>query len=178
MTRVRLGRQRAPSFVRRRYSGRCARPALAPLVPAGAADRPDTISLMTGSSPEGISAGPGTTFFAGARANGAIYVGDVRERTVRQLVPGRAGEVAVGLLYDAATQRIWVAGGSTGDITAYDSRTGAQLFTVNSGAGRFLNDVAITRDAVYVTDSRNNQSSSCRSAEARACGQRARLHAS
>ncbi len=76
---------------------------------------------------------------------------------MRQLVPGRAGEVAVGLLYDAATQRIWVAGGSTGDITAYDSRTGAQLFTVNSGAGRFLNFVAITRDAVYVTDLRNNQ---------------------
>jgi hypothetical protein len=130
---------------------------LAPLSPAGAADRPDTISLVTGSSPEGISAGPGTTFFAGARADGAVYVGDVREGTVRQLVAGRAGEVAVGLLYDAATKRIWVAGGPTGDITAYDSRTGAQLFTVNTGTGRFLNDVAITRDAVYVTDSTKNQ---------------------
>jgi hypothetical protein len=130
---------------------------LAPISPAGAADRPDTISLVTGSSPEGISAGPGTTFFAGARADGAVYVGDVREGTVRQLVAGRQGEVAVGLLYDAATKRIWVAGGATGDITAYDSRTGAQLFTVNAGTGRFLNDVAITRDAVYVTDSRTNQ---------------------
>ncbi len=130
---------------------------LAPLSPAGAADRPDTISLVTGSSPEGISAGPGTTFFAGARADGAVYVGDVREGTVRQLVAGRPGEVAVGLLYDAATKRIWVAGGATGDITAYDSRTGAQLFTVNTGTGRFLNDVAITRDAVYVTDSTKNQ---------------------
>jgi streptogramin lyase len=131
--------------------------AVTPLSAAGAADRPDTISLVTGSSPEGISAGPGTTFFAGARADGAVYVGDVREGTVRQLVAGRAGEVAVGLLYDAATKRIWVAGGGTGDITAYDSRTGAPLFTVYTGPGRFLNDVAITRDAVYVTDSTKNQ---------------------
>ena len=130
---------------------------LAPLSPAGAADRPDTISLVTGSSPEGISAGPGTTFFAGSREDGAVYVGDVRRATVRQLVPGREGEIAVGLLYDAATKRIWVAGGTTGDITAYDSRTGAELFTVNTGTGRFLNDVAIKRDAVYVTDSTKNQ---------------------
>ena len=131
--------------------------ALAPLSPVGAADRPDTISLVTGSSPEGIAAGPGTTFFAGARADGAVYVGDVRQGTVRPLVAGRTGEVAVGLAYDAATKRIWVAGGATGDITAYDSRTGALLYTVNAGTGRFLNDVAITRDAVYVTDSRRNE---------------------
>ena len=131
--------------------------ALAPLSPVGAADRPDTISLVTGSSPEGIAAGPGTTFFAGARADGAVYVGDARQGTVRPLVAGRTGEVAVGLAYDAATKRIWVAGGATGDITAYDSRTGALLYTVNAGTGRFLNDVAITRDAVYVTDSRRNE---------------------
>jgi len=131
--------------------------ALTPVSAVGAADRPDTISLVTGSSPEGISAGPGTTFFAGARADGAVYVGDARTGTVRTLVPGRTGEVAVGLLHDAATKRIWVAGGATGDITAYDSRTGAQLFTVDTGSGRFLNDVAITRDAVYVTDSTKGQ---------------------
>ena len=131
--------------------------AVTPLSPVAADQRPDTISLVTGSSPEGISAGPGTTFFAGARADGAVYVGDVREGTVQPLVAGRPGEVAVGLLYDAATKRIWVAGGATGDITAYDSRTGALLYTVNTGTGRFLNDVAITRDAVYVTDSTKGQ---------------------
>jgi hypothetical protein len=92
---------------------------------------PDTISLVTGSSPEGISAGPGTTFFAGSRADGAVYVGDVRTGTVRQLVAGRQGAVAVGLLYDAATKRIWVAGGATGTVTAYDSRTGEQLFAAD-----------------------------------------------
>lgn len=127
--------------------------ALTPLTPASAAERPATIDLVTGSAPEGISAGPGTTFFAGARNGGAIYVGDVRDDAVRLLVPGSDGAVAVGLLYDPATKRIWVAGGATGTITAYDSRTGERLFTADTGAGRFLNDVAITRDAVYVTDS-------------------------
>jgi len=133
--------------------------ALAPLTPVAAADRPDTISLVTGSSPEGITAGPGTTFFAGARADGAVYAGDVRRRTVRELVPGQAGAVAVGLLYDAATKRIWVAGGTTGTVTAYDSRTGRLLFSADVDTNTdptdnpFLNDVAITRDAVHVTDS-------------------------
>lgn len=133
--------------------------ALTPLAPVGAAERPDTISLVTGSSPEGIAAGPGTTFFAGARAGGAVYVGDVRDGSLRTLVPGDGG-IAVGLLYDAATKRIWVAGGTTGTITAYDARTGEQLYRVDTdtdGTSRFLNDVAVTRDAVYVTDSRNAQ---------------------
>ena len=125
------------------------------VAPAAAAPRsvPDTIPLVTGSMPEGISAGPRATFFAGARSDGAVYVGNTRNGVVRTLVPGRQGEVAVGLLYDEATRRLWVAGGATGDVTAYDARTGRTLFTVNTGAGRFLNDVAITRDAVYVTDS-------------------------
>jgi DNA-binding beta-propeller fold protein YncE len=83
----------------------------------------------------------------------------VRRRTVRQLVPGQEGAVAVGLLYDAATKRIWVAGGNTGTVTAYDSRTGELLFSADVDTDTdptdnpFLNDVAITRDAVYVTDS-------------------------
>ena len=126
--------------------------------PAAAAPRyPDTIPLVTGSMPEGISAGPRDTFFAGARSDGAVYVGNTKNGQLRTLVPGQPGEIAVGLLYDAATQRLWVAGGSTGDVTAYDARSGRLLFTVNTGAGRFLNDVAITRDAVYVTDSTRAQ---------------------
>jgi hypothetical protein len=131
--------------------------ALTPLVPAHAGDRSDgrdTIALVTGSQPEGISAGPGDTFFAGARNGGAVYVGDVETGRLRTLVPTRSGEVAVGLLYDASTRRLWVAGGSTGDVTAYDARTGRVLFTAYTGSGRFLNDVAVTKGAVYVTDSR------------------------
>ncbi len=140
--------------------------ALAPLSPAAAArgDRlPQTLPLVTGQSPEGISAGPGRTVFTGARSDGALYVSDTRDGSRRQLVAGRTGEVAVGLLYDARTNRIWVAGGGTGDITAYDATSGARLYEVDTrgvgriaAGGRFLNDVAITEDAVYVTDSRTS----------------------
>lgn len=114
---------------------------------------PDRIELVTGSQPEGIAAGPGTTFFAGARSDGAVYVGDVRTGDVELLVPGDGQGPAVGMLYDERSGLLWVAGGNGGDITAYDAETGAEVFrAVIEGAG-FLNDVAITRDAVYVTDS-------------------------
>lgn len=130
-----------------------------PVTPAAAErkDRSEVIPLVTGSMPEGISAGPRDTFFAGARSDGAVYVGNTRNGKLRTLVPGRTGEVAVGLLYDAASARLWVAGGSTGDVTAYDARSGRELFTAELGPGRFLNDVAITPRAVYVTDSTRNQ---------------------
>lgn len=133
--------------------------ALTPLSAVSAApkQRPSTIPLVTGSLPEGISAGPGSTFYAGARADGAVYVGNAKNGKLRTLVPGEEGEVAVGLLYDEATKRLWVAGGGTGDITAYDARSGRVLYTANLGTDRFLNDVAVTDDAVYVTDSTRAQ---------------------
>lgn len=126
--------------------------ALAPFSSASAAPRPDVLPLSPITSPEGISAGPGTTFFVGDRQGGDVYVGDVRGGSLRTLVEGRDGGIAVGLLHDPATKRVWVAGGTTGLISAYDARTGEELFRAQTD-GRFLNDVAITRDAVYVTDS-------------------------
>ena len=125
--------------------------------PAGAGPRayPTTIDLPTGSMPEGIAAGPGDTFYAGARSDGAVYIGDAGTGTVRRLVKGD-GEPAVGMQLDAVTGRLWVAGGTGGDVTAYDARTGRQLFRADLGSGLFLNDVTVTPEAVYVTDSRSN----------------------
>lgn len=60
--------------------------AVAPLSPLAADQRPDRIALATGRLPEGIAAGPGTTFFVGARSDGDVYVGDVRRDTVTGLV--------------------------------------------------------------------------------------------
>ena len=106
-----------------------------PLSPASADPRPGTLSLAPVTSPEGISGGPGTTFFVGDRAGGDVYVGDARGGTLRTLVEGREGAVAVGLLYDPATKRVWVAGGNTGVITAYDAKTGERLFSATTEAG-------------------------------------------
>lgn len=119
---------------------------------------PETIALPAGSQPEGITSGPGTTFYAGARTDGAIVRGDVRTGRSSVLVPGAPGAVAVGMQYDRSSGRLWVAGGATGTVTAYDADTGEQLgrWVVPPAAGAegiFLNDVAVTRWGVYVTDS-------------------------
>ncbi len=56
-----------------------------------------------------------------------------------------------------------MAGGATGTVTAYDSRTGRLLFSADADTDTdatndpFLNDVVETRDAVYVTDSRRGR---------------------
>ena len=130
---------------------------LAPLSLATAHPRPDRIALETGSLPEGIAAGPGTTFFVGARSDGDIYVGDVREDTVTRLVDSSAPAAAVGMYYDDRSGLLWVAGGGplggrgTGTVTAYDGAR--QVFSTTVAGAGFLNDVVVTRDAVYVTDS-------------------------
>lgn len=129
-------------------------PAVATAAPAAGAAFPDRIELPDGFAPEGITSGRGTTFYVGSLAGGAIYRGDVRTGQGSVLVPASEGTVAVGVDYDASTDRLWVAGGPTGQVRAYDATSGRLLVTysVNAPTG-FLNDVTVTRDAVYVTDS-------------------------
>ena len=114
---------------------------------------PETIALPTGSLPEGIAQGCGTTFYAGSRADGSIVVGDLRTGSTRQLVAGVSGRVAVGMSYEARADRLWVAGGATGAVTAYDGSTGQELGRWVVPGSDFLNDVEVTREGVYVTDS-------------------------
>lgn len=132
--------------------------AVTPLSPLAADQRPEQITLETGSEPEGIAAGRGTTFYVGARSDGDIYLGDVRRSTVTRLVDETTpGAAAVGMFYDTRSRLLWVAGGGPragrglGTVTAYAGSREVFSTTVE-GAG-FLNDVVVTRDAVYVTDS-------------------------
>jgi len=122
--------------------------------PAFAAPFPSTIALPNGWAPEGITAGRGFTAYVGSLAGGAVAEVDLRTEAVAVLVPGAPGRVAVGLDYEGGADRLWVAGGPgpIGEVRAYDASTGALLETYTFTAG-FLNDVAVTRDAVYVTDS-------------------------
>ena len=126
---------------------------------------PERLSLAPGSQPEGIAKGPGTTYFAGARSDGAVYVGDVRDGTRRLLVEGREGGAARGMMLDERTRVLWVVGDerdvddpaapTTSTVRAYDSRTGDLVREVVVPGARFLNDVQVTEDGVYVTDSLN-----------------------
>lgn len=111
---------------------------------------PERIALPDGFEPEGITTGRGTTVYVGSLAGTGIWRGDVR--TGGGTVIGGEGNTAVGLDYDARRDLLWVAGGPTGEVNVYDASTGALFKSYAVDAG-FLNDVVVTRDAVYVTDS-------------------------
>lgn len=126
--------------------------------PAAATDSfPETIPLPAGFQPEGITSGPGTTFYVGSLADGALFRGDLRTGQGEVFVEGVAGETAVGTEYDPRTGRLWVAGGATGEVRVYDAASGELLGSWTPGGTGFLNDVTVTRDAVYVTDSNVQQ---------------------
>jgi len=112
---------------------------------------PDVISLPNGWMPEGIAI-HGSTFYAGSRANGAVFAGDLRTGKGSILVPGVSGRVATGLKY--AHGLLFVSGASTGKAWVFDARTGSQLREYPFGGG-FINDVVVTRTAALFTDSSN-----------------------
>ena len=132
--------------------------AVAGFAPVAAAHSPlpDRIDLPAGFQPEGIESGPGGRLYAGSLANGAIWTVNARTGVERILVPGVAGRVAVGLHLDRFG-RLWVAGGPTKTIRVYEARTGAPLQTYTFPTTGFLNDLDVTRNAVYATDSFNQQ---------------------
>ena len=121
--------------------------------PALATRFPSTIDLPNGWAPEGITAGRGTIAYVGSLVNGAIARVNLRTGAVDDgFVDGVAGEVAVGLEYEAGAHRLWAAGGPTGEVRAYDAADGTLLQTYAFTAG-FVNDVVATRRAIYATDS-------------------------
>lgn len=127
--------------------------ALLVAAPAAAAPPfPDVIPLPDGFAPEGIAAGRGTTFYAGSLAGGGIYRGDLRTGDGAVLAPGD-GRTFVGMSLDSRG-RLWVAGGPDGAGYVIDTSSGATLaefaFTDEPS---FVNDVVVTGDAAWFTDS-------------------------
>ena len=120
-------------------------------VAGSATTPPKQIDLPNGILPEGIAI-QGNHFYAGSRANGAVYRGDVRTGEGAFLVPGVTGRIATGLKVDRG--RIFVSGASTGNAYVYDAKTGAELASYAfSPSGSFVNDVVVTNDAAWFTDS-------------------------
>ena len=127
-------------------------PPAAAVVPAF----PDVLPLPDGFWPEGITFGPGTTFFVGSLATGAIYRGDARSGNGDLVVPAVAGREIVGLKYDAARNLLVAAGGYTGQAFLFDASSGAQLaaYPLRDPADTTLvNDVVLVGDVAYFTDS-------------------------
>jgi hypothetical protein len=123
--------------------------------PAAAADPfPARIDLPSGWMPEGITAGAGNTIYVGSLAGGGVWAGDVRTGTGDQVVAAWGG-AAVGVDYEEDANRLWVAGGPTGTVRVYDAADGTLLRQYAFSPAGFLNDLVVTEDAVYVTDSFN-----------------------
>lgn len=123
---------------------------------AGSGQFPETIPLPDGFQPEGIAVAPGGTFYAGSIPTGDIYRGDVRTGEGDVFIDAPNDRAAIGLTYDRSDRRLFVAGGPTGQGYAYDTETGETLATYDfTDDETFVNDVVITKDAAYFTDSVN-----------------------
>jgi hypothetical protein len=122
---------------------------------------------------EGIF-GQGNTFWAGDTTNGAIVKGDVRTGDSSILVPAAAQgtKAAFGVFVDR-WNRLWVAGGGAPNANerhafVYDADTGALIkdITLATTTGcpgppipgncfGIANDLTVTKDAAYITNTNN-----------------------
>jgi sugar lactone lactonase YvrE len=126
----------------------------APQAPPGHFE--DVISLPNGFQPEGIAIGPRATGYVGSLADGDVYVFDVRTGEEIRTLEG-PGTPSVGLKIDKRG-RLFIAGGPTGEARVVDAATGEllQSYTLTDGP-TFVNDVVVTRDAAWFTDSQQAQ---------------------
>jgi hypothetical protein len=117
---------------------------------------PTRIELPDGFQPEGMTSGWNDKLYVGSLADGAVWKGSARSGTGKILVPGVAGQLATGVHLDWRG-RLWVAGATNKTIRVYSSTTGALLKEYTFSTAGFVNDLVITRKAVYATDSLNQQ---------------------
>ncbi|WP_168223598.1 hypothetical protein [Pseudarthrobacter sp. NIBRBAC000502772] len=130
---------------------------LVPVLPASAAPPSDPVIVLEGAtSAEGIAAGKGRTFYAGDLALGDIYRGDIRDGTARLFIDvsefDTQPRAAVGMKADTRHDLLFVAGGGTGKAFVYNTESGEPVddFTLAPG---FINDVALTQDGAWFTNS-------------------------
>jgi hypothetical protein len=126
---------------------------VAALAMPAAAGPAEIIVLPGASSAEGIAAAGGTTFYAGDLFAGDIFRGDVQRGTAQLFIDAPAGRMAVGMAADLEHDLLFVAGGFTGQAYVYDTVTGATVATYQFPAGAMVNDVALTKDGAWFTDS-------------------------
>ena len=114
------------------------------------------IPLPNGFLPEGITTGPGHTAYFGSRADGDIYALDLRSGEGEVISEG-PGTPSVGLKLKHGL--LFVSGGSAGNARVVSVRTGEVLATYTlapAGTPSFINDVILTHDAAWFTDSLDN----------------------
>jgi sugar lactone lactonase YvrE len=118
---------------------------------------PELIPLPANFGPESIAAGKGHSFYVGSLAPatlGQILVGDLQTGAVQELV-APTGRLAAGMKFDARSDLLFVAGGPSGRATVYDAASGveAAVYQFQPPGVPGINDVVVTREAAYFTDS-------------------------
>ena len=125
---------------------------LVPAAPAGSGAQ-SSIALPVEFRPEGIASGKGDSFYVGSIPLGAVYRGSYRTGEGSVLVPPHPGRNHTGLKVDTRFDRLFVAGGASKGIYVYDSKTGDDVASFTLPDAGFVNDVVLTRNAAYFTDS-------------------------
>jgi len=117
---------------------------------------PEVIVLPGATSAEGIATGAGSAYFAGDLFQGDIYRGDLRLGSAELFVDAPTGRMALGMKVDVRHDLLFVAGGFGGQGYVYDASTGADAAVVtlsDPALGTAINDVALTSDEAWFTDS-------------------------
>ncbi len=135
------------------------------LIPATAADAaraglgdgtvvPTTIPLPDGFAPEGIAIGAMPFAYFGSTVDGSIYRANLVTGRGRIISQG-PGTPSYGLKIDR-DGRLFVAGGPAGDGRVVSATTGEVLASYTfTSEPNFVNDVILTPDAAWFTDSLN-----------------------
>ncbi|HKE75623.1 MAG TPA: hypothetical protein VKB57_18525 [Acidimicrobiales bacterium] len=115
---------------------------------------PTTIDLPDGFGPEGIAIGGAPFAYFGSTVDGDIFRANLVTGRGRTISEG-PGTPSVGLKIDHRG-RLFVSGGPQGGARVVSARTGDVLASYTLASGNtFINDVVLTPDAAWFTDSFN-----------------------
>ncbi len=129
--------------------------------PAASATTPEVIKTYTLSGdavfPEGVAYRSSTkNFFVTSFTDGSIFRGSLKTPNTETFLPaGSDGRTStVGLKVDEAGQ-LFIAAGTTGKMFVYNADTKALIktYTTPATAATLINDVTLTADFAYFTDS-------------------------
>jgi sugar lactone lactonase YvrE len=119
----------------------------------------DLIRLPDNFPAEGMAIGNGATFYVGSfgaaqGTAGQILVGDLTTGLYSELVPPD-GVPMTGMKFDSRSNLLFVCRGPSGSASVFDvsSKTEVRSYQFNDPATSFVNDVVLTADAAYFTDS-------------------------
>jgi sugar lactone lactonase YvrE len=130
-----------------------------PAAHAGDKPFPKRVPVLDGSTHEGFAIGTGTTAYSGS-PDGSIYKVDLRSGQGEILVPAEAPFdvwsdcFKLGMRVDPRSNYLFVAGCFWGNAYVFDADTGEEIMNYQLAPvfSTVINDLAITRDAVYFTD--------------------------